>query len=344
MADLGLNGYGVRTIAAATAGPAKKDILVGISRLYVTSASVVAVVGTTFAALTVANPWVFAACFLYLPCYAAFPDWYLRGAGQLSRLALMNWLATLGPVLSLVLAAQGLSVTLVAAAWGLGPAIPAIAFWITEPHEGMRSAELESVAWRSHLRVSIRFALSGWLSSFSMPLAIAMSATRMTPDGAAAYVLGLRVAAAASGVLWQLLQNSLHLLVSGLGTLNLRRFVLTGWGLAATLSIIGWASWPIVSRISAVEGDVQLYLFGVALLLPWGIKMPGEALLIAAYLDWPRVYVGVAAIVALVALVVGLNRPVPAAYLAAETCAAIVAIGLAWAAIARPRQVGHRNR
>jgi hypothetical protein len=339
-ADLGLNGYGVRATASLREDPdGRQRLLHEVTRIYLVSAVLVAAMVAALAIWLAAEPIVFIACLAYLPCYALYPDWFLRGTGSMGRLATSNWLAVVGPMVSLAIAALGGSLGLVALAWALGPAIPAATFWSARSRRTRAGGLQLRTRWRVHVRTSAKFALSGWLASLSVPLAVTLTAARAPGYEAAVYFLGLRVATAAGGVIWQFHQNTMHLLVNEMAGLRLRRIIATSCGIALLLAILGFVSWPVVARIAAVDGSFGFYAVGICLLLPLGLKMSSEALLIAGYRDWPRVAVGVAAVLMLTLLSIIGGVPVPLGLLLGESVAAFLALSLVTVAVHGRRSV-----
>jgi hypothetical protein len=231
-----------------------------------------------------------------------------------------------------------------ALAYGLAPLAAAAVAWIALARRGiLPRVVLRWRAWKGHLRYSLLFAVAGAAGQIAVPLTLLGMAAAGDTAAVGAYAVGLRVAAAAAGALWLLIQNALpRLLASG------RRITgpnAVAAGLPGLVALIPCALlWrPLLApglgpSYAELGGFVAL---GLVVLAVWGSKFVVEMGLIAGYADPARIAMNaVAPVTVAIVLVTGLAARgaeiAPLALLGGE--AAGVLVGLVLLRRSRARQ------
>jgi len=299
--DLGTSSYAVRTIAGRPPRPLETLFeILGLNTLLALSIMCVA---TLITVLLVHDPVLKAttlAMLLFLPTFALYPDWFLRGSGKLPLLGAANfavagtWAAGI-----LVFGAQhgppGFGL-----AWALSPLGGVLVFWaMARPSTINFRAMISPSRWVTHLRISVLYAIAGLLGNGSTPVALTFLRDVTTKSALGSYALGLQISAAVGAGLWLLLLNLMPRLMRE----HSWRTQKVAIGGALALGTVGAGSALILSSsvlrpivgVSYFGGGIWLAA-GLLTICPRSARGIVEALLVAKSQNRARVMMGMSAI------------------------------------------------
>jgi O-antigen/teichoic acid export membrane protein len=345
--DLGQAGYSVRTLADrhgrapgnGEAGAEERRLGYEIFGLYlvlavaVTTGLVVVLLTTELGSTEAGRLVVLMTPFLV--SYALLPDWWLRAGGQLGWLGAANWSSVLCFLVALALIPHG-HADGYALAYGLAPLAAAAVAWWALSRRGIRPGLIVRwSAWKVHLRCSVLFAAAGAAGQIAVPLTLLGMSGAGDEAAVGAYAVGLRVAAAAAGALWLLVQNALPRVLA-----SRRQITWTTAAAAAAPGLLGLIPFVVLWRpvLAPLLGPSYAELggfvaLGLIVLVVWGAKFVVEMGLIAAYADRSRIVMNVIAPLTVTAvLVTGLAgrgaATAPLVLLAGEATGAVIGLGL----------------
>jgi O-antigen/teichoic acid export membrane protein len=343
--DLGTSNYALRLLAEDHTSRQKHlaeifglNATLALVTLTLAAAAAWFLIGDSVLKLTVL------AMLLFLPAFAAYPDWYLRGTGALKRLAIGNFAVASAWLAGTILLQRPPQPARFGLAWALSPLAGSLAFWIGIPDKRFILRDgLRPLAWLTHLRISGLFALSGAISNATIPAMLSALGLIAGFGVLGSYTLGLRLGMMGAGALLIVLQNLLPQLV------QLRKEVSPNRIVAAPLSlaIIGFGSLVTLSPFVLIPLVGRSYrpglfwiLLGAAVIIPWSIKLPIEFLLIANRLDWERILVQLISLLGVLVsgAVMWLSHAaviLPIGYLVSECAGSYVG----WILLRRSRQV-----
>jgi hypothetical protein len=287
LVDLGLGMFALRESAS------KSDLVRPIFGFYLLSSMAVMVLFDVVAYWTMGagqRTLTFALCALYLPLYAAFPDWHLRGTGQLSLLARSNWLIALVTAIPLILTPFSTSSELrllsCALSFGVAPGVAAAYTAIASPCGLQPSIALGAVP--KLITRSLPIGVAGACMSAVAPLGLHALTRVASESEVGLFALGLRIATALAAGGWALGQNSLRFIMSlDIGAAPTQPRILR----AVTVATAVWLG--VVGIWIAVSLRLDSFLaLGLILSIVYLPKYVGELVLISQRADWTRLSIG----------------------------------------------------
>lgn len=300
LVDLGLGTYALREATAVRSG-----IVSPLYGFYLLSASMVFVCFAIFSVFQ-ARPGLqpelglMLACGLYLPFYAAYPDWALRGAGRLRDLALGNWtiaFVTAAPLLAASFVPTGESRLLAAGlAFGCAPGAAALVLLLRGGLGLKPSLHLRQMP--RILKGSLPLGIAGACMSAVVPVALYALRGSASAQQVGLFALGVRVSAACAAAAWALGQNGLHILMEKPERSHelWSRTIRVAVRLAPLLVVVLAA---VVTWSSVEQSFLALGLLLIPIYLP---KYASELVLISMRADRQRMLAGMADLVAVLVL------------------------------------------
>ncbi len=241
------------------------------------------------------------AMLVFLPAFAAYPDWFLRGARKLKHLAIANASVTFLWLVGVLLIVGGRQPSAYALAYAVSPLGGAAVFWLPRRDQLRGLRNVHPGSWLGHLRVSSSFALAGILAGSSIPLVLSGVGWMGSAADVGAYTIGLRIAAIAGGAVWVVLLN----LTPEVVRRNQNKDAL---GLTLVFGLVGVLSFATIVAVTpnllipligeSYRAGMTWLLLGSAMIVPWSAKFAIETALIARLLDRERIMVSASTLVA----------------------------------------------